>query len=59
MRILFKCIRLFRFELECGKMESIIIIRSLKKQLNRVIIHEQVENGIGINNSLSAYQIDQ
>jgi hypothetical protein len=40
-------------------MESIIIIRSLKKQLNRVIIHEQVENGIGINNSLSAYQIDQ
>jgi hypothetical protein len=39
---------LFKFELEHGKMENIIIIRSLKKQLDQVIVHEQVENGIAI-----------
>jgi len=50
---------LFRFELECGEMENRIITRSLKKQLDQVIIHEQVENGTGINNNLCAYQIDQ
>jgi hypothetical protein len=34
-------------------MENIIIIRSLKKQLNQVVLHEQVENGTAINNNLS------
>ncbi len=58
MRILFYYRRLFRFELECGEMENIIITRSLRKQLDQVIIHEQVENGININNNLSAYEID-
>jgi hypothetical protein len=35
-------------------MENIIIIRSLKKQLNQVVLHEQVENGVAISNNLSA-----
>jgi hypothetical protein len=39
-------------------MENIIITRSLKRQLNQVIVDEQVENGITINNNLSADQID-
>jgi hypothetical protein len=34
-------------------MENIIIIRSLNKQLNQVVLHEQVENGAAINNNLS------
>ncbi len=50
---------MFRFELECGKMENIIITKSLRRQLNQVIVHEQMENGITINNNLSADQIDQ
>ncbi len=44
---------MFKFELGCGEMENIIIIRSLKKQLNQVVLHEQVENGAAINNNLS------
>jgi hypothetical protein len=39
-------------------MENIIVIRSLKRQLNQVIVDEQVENGTTINNNLSAKQID-
>jgi len=50
---------LFRFELECGNLENIIITKSLKRQLNQVIVHEWMENGITINNNLSADQIDQ
>jgi hypothetical protein len=39
-------------------MENIVIIRVLKRQLNHVILHEQVENGIAINNNLSANKVD-
>jgi hypothetical protein len=39
-------------------MENIIITKSLKKQLNHVILHEQVENGTAINNNLNANQTD-
>jgi phage-related tail protein len=40
-------------------MENKIITKSLKRQLNQVIVHEQVENGVAINNNLSENQIDQ
>jgi hypothetical protein len=40
-------------------MENIIITKSLRRQLNQVIVHGQVENGIAINSNLSANQIDQ
>jgi hypothetical protein len=32
-------------------MENRIVTGSLKRQLNQVVLHEQVENGIAINNS--------
>jgi len=35
-------------------MENKIVSRSLRKQ-GFVVLHEQVENGIAINNNLSAY----
>jgi hypothetical protein len=50
---------LFRFELGCGEMENKIIIRSLKRQLDQVVLHEQVENAAAINKNLSADQVDQ
>jgi hypothetical protein len=40
-------------------MENQIVTRSLKRQLNHVIIHEQMENGATINNNLNADQIDR
>jgi hypothetical protein len=40
-------------------MENKIITKSLRKQLNQVILHEQVENGVAINNNLIADQVDQ
>jgi hypothetical protein len=40
-------------------MENIIITRSLKRQLDWVVLHEQVENGTAINNNWSANQEDQ
>jgi hypothetical protein len=40
-------------------MENKIVIKSLRRQLNRVIVHEQVENSTAINNNLIANQIDQ
>jgi hypothetical protein len=40
-------------------MENKIVIRSLKRQLDQVIVHGQVENGVAINNNLSVDQIDQ
>jgi hypothetical protein len=40
-------------------MENKILTRTLKRQLDHVIIHEQVENGVAINNNLSVDQIDQ
>ncbi len=46
MRILFECKSLFKFELECGKMENIIVTRSLRRQLDQVLLHEQEENGV-------------
>jgi hypothetical protein len=39
-------------------MEIRITTRSLKRQLNHVILYEQVENGVAINNNLSAYHVD-
>ncbi len=47
---------MFKFELECGKMENRIITRSLKRQLDQVVVHEQVENDIAINTNLSVDQ---
>jgi len=40
------------------KTENKIVTKGLKKQLNQVILHEQVENGIAINNNLIADQVD-
>jgi hypothetical protein len=40
-------------------MENKIIIRSLKRQLDQVVLHEQVENAAAINKNLSADQVDQ
>jgi hypothetical protein len=40
-------------------MENRIITRSLNKQLDWVVLHEQVENGIAISSNLSADQEDQ
>jgi hypothetical protein len=36
-------------------MENGIVTRSLKKQLNLVLLHEQVKNGATISNNFSAY----
>ncbi len=59
MKILFQCRSLFRFELGCGKMENIIVTKSLKRQLDQFVLHEQVENGAANSVNLSADQIDQ
>ncbi len=59
MRILFLCRNLFKFELECGEMENKIVTKSFRRQLKQVLLHEQEENGIAINNNLSANQEDQ
>jgi hypothetical protein len=40
-------------------MENRIVTWSLRKQLDHVIVHVQVENGNAINNNLNANQIDQ
>ncbi len=47
------------FELGCGERENKIVIRNLRRQLNHVVLHEQVENGIAINNNLNVNQVDQ
>jgi len=39
-------------------MENRIINRSLRRQLDQVLLHEQVENGVTINNNLSVDQIN-
>jgi hypothetical protein len=39
-------------------MENRIVTRSLRKQLDQVILHEQVENGVAINSNLSVDHID-
>jgi hypothetical protein len=40
-------------------MENKIVTRSLRRQLNQVVIHEQVENGVTNSNNLSADQVNQ
>jgi hypothetical protein len=40
-------------------LENIIITRSLRRQLDKVILHKQVENGVAISNNLSADQTNQ
>ncbi len=40
-------------------MENKIITKSLKKQLDQVVLHEQVENGTFVNNNLNVNQVDQ
>jgi hypothetical protein len=40
-------------------MENITITRSLKRQLDSVVLHEQVKNGDAVNNNLSADRFDQ
>ncbi len=49
---------MFKFELGCGEMENKILTKSLRKQLDQVVLHEQVENGTTINNNLSADQLN-
>jgi hypothetical protein len=39
--------------------KNLIISKSFKRQLDQVIVHEQVKNCVAINNNLSADQIDQ
>ncbi len=48
-----------KFELGCWKMENKIIIRSSRRQLDQVVLHEQVENGVAISNNLSVDQVYQ
>jgi hypothetical protein len=40
-------------------MKNRIVTWSLKRQLDQVIVHEEVENDVAINYNLSANQIDQ
>jgi hypothetical protein len=40
-------------------MENKIVTKSFRRQLKQVLLHEQEENGIAINNNLSANQEDQ
>jgi hypothetical protein len=49
---------LFKFELGCGETENKILTKSVRKQLDQVVLHEQVENGTTINNNLSADQLN-
>jgi hypothetical protein len=39
-------------------MENRIVNRSLRRQLDQVLLHEQVENGVTINNNLNVDQIN-
>ncbi len=50
---------MFKFGSQCGEMENITITRSLKRQLDSVVLHEQVKNGDAVNNNLSADRFDQ
>ncbi len=40
-------------------MENKIVTKSLRRQLDQVVLHDQVENDTTINNNLIANQIDQ
>jgi hypothetical protein len=48
---------LFKFELERGEMENIIVTKSFKRQLDQVILHEQMENGTAIHSKLKGSTI--
>jgi hypothetical protein len=37
-------------------MENRIATKSLRKQLDQVVLHEQVENGIAISSNLNAFR---
>ncbi len=50
---------MFKFELKCGDIENRIVTKSLRRQLDHVILHEQVENGVVIHRNLSTDQEDQ
>jgi len=39
-------------------MENKIVTKSLRRQLDQVVLHHQVENGTTISNNLIANQID-
>jgi len=39
-------------------MENRIVNRSFRRQSDQVLLHEQVENGVTINNNLSENQIN-
>jgi hypothetical protein len=39
-------------------MENKIVTKSLRRQLDQVVLHDQVENDTTINNNLIANQID-
>jgi len=39
-------------------MKNKIITKSLRRQLNQVVLHEQVKNGVAINNNLNTNQVD-
>jgi hypothetical protein len=49
---------LVKFELGCGEMENRTISRSRRRQLNQVVLHEQVEKGATIKNNLNEHQVD-
>jgi len=40
-------------------MENIIVIISLMRKLDQIVVHEQMENGDTINKNLSAVKINQ
>ncbi len=40
-------------------MEIKIVTKILRRQLNHVILYEEVENGVSINNNLNADHVDQ
>jgi hypothetical protein len=39
-------------------MQNMIITKSLRRELNQVVLQEQVENGIAINNNLCVDKVD-
>jgi hypothetical protein len=39
-------------------MENINVVKSLKRQLVHIVLHEQLENAIAISNNLSANLVD-
>ncbi len=49
---------MFKYELRCGEMENKIITRSSRRQLDQIVLHEQVENGVAISNNLNANKVD-